>query len=407
MNYRIVKNTSMLYLLNVAKMIFPFLTFPYLTRVLSVDGYALVMYVRALMQYMQIWVDFGFMLSATKHIVNAGKNMEKIGHLVSDTILARLVLAFIGGFILVFAVILIPLLSQNILYTILSFISIIISCFFVDYLFRGLEAMHEITIRYVILRGLATVFTFVLVHSDEDILLIPCLDIISFLICVVLVRWQLKKYKIKLFWPRIRTTLFHLKDSFTYFISNIATTAFGALNTLLIGIFLPVASVAIWTVAMQIISAIQMLFTPINNGIYPEMVRNKRWGLIKKTLLIFMPLVLIGSLLLYFFAPLAIRIVAGGKYIDADYLLQLLLPVLLLSFPAMLLGWPSLGAINKVKQTSFTTIIAALVQCGGIGILILCGQFTLCALAIVRCISEGVLFATRAWLCYKYRKLFN
>ena len=59
----ILKNTSMLYLLNIAKMVFPFLTFPYLTRVLSVDGYALVMYVRAAMQYMQIGVDFGFMLS--------------------------------------------------------------------------------------------------------------------------------------------------------------------------------------------------------------------------------------------------------------------------------------------------------------------------------------------------------
>lgn len=63
---KLIQNTSMLYLLSAAKMLFPFLTFPYLTRVLSVDGYALIVYVKAVMQYMQLWVDFGFILSATK-----------------------------------------------------------------------------------------------------------------------------------------------------------------------------------------------------------------------------------------------------------------------------------------------------------------------------------------------------
>lgn len=173
----ILKNTSMLYLLNLAKIVFPFLTFPYLTRVLSVDGYALVMYVRAAMQYMQIGVDFGFMLSATKHIVRA-------------------------------------------------------------------------------------------------------------------------------------------KDNRT-------------------------------------------------------------------------------------------RIIAGSKYVEADNLLRLLLPVIVFSFPAMLVGWPALGAINKPEQTSFTTIVAALTQCLGLGLLIICGQFTLYGLAIIRSITEGVLLTGRGWLCFKYKKEFN
>ena len=403
----ILKNTSMLYLLNLAKIVFPFLTFPYLTRVLSVDGYALVMYVRAAMQYMQIGVDFGFMLSATKHIVRAKNNRLRIGHILSDTVFARLLLACAGGIVLVLLTGVIPLLRQHILYTALSFVSVVISCFFVDYLFRGLEQMHEITLRFVLLRGLATVLTFVLVHSDEDIMIIPCLDIVAFLVAVLLVRYQIKKYQISFYCPRIRRIWFHLKDSFQYFISDIATTAFGALNTLLVGLFLPIADVALWTVAMQIVSAIQMFYTPITNGIYPEMIRHKRWGLIQKVLLYCMPLVLAGSAILYFFAPLAIRIIAGSKYVGADSLLRLLLPVIVFSFPAMLVGWPALGAINKPKQTSFTTILAAVTQCVGLGFLIICGQFTLYGLAIVRSITEGVLLTGRGWLCFKYKKEFN
>ena len=37
---KVLKNTVMLYIMTFAKMIFPLVTLPYLTRVLTVDGYA-------------------------------------------------------------------------------------------------------------------------------------------------------------------------------------------------------------------------------------------------------------------------------------------------------------------------------------------------------------------------------
>lgn len=46
-NKKIAKNTSMLLLLNIAKMLFPFITLPYLTRVLSVDKYGVVAYIKS------------------------------------------------------------------------------------------------------------------------------------------------------------------------------------------------------------------------------------------------------------------------------------------------------------------------------------------------------------------------
>ena len=68
----------MLYGMSIAKIVFPLLTLPYLTRVLSVESYGVVSYVKAVMQYMQLVVDFGFMLSGTKDIVNANNDHEKL-----------------------------------------------------------------------------------------------------------------------------------------------------------------------------------------------------------------------------------------------------------------------------------------------------------------------------------------
>ena len=90
---KVLKNTVMLYIMTFAKMIFPLVTLPYLTRVLTVDGYAVVSYVKSAMVYMQIFMDFGFLLSATKDIVLAGGNKEAVSEILGETLQAKILLA--------------------------------------------------------------------------------------------------------------------------------------------------------------------------------------------------------------------------------------------------------------------------------------------------------------------------
>ena len=75
---KVFKNTFMLYLMSFAKLILPLLTMPYLTRVLSEEGYGLMSYVRSYMTYMQLFVDFGFILSSVKDIVKADNDKKKV-----------------------------------------------------------------------------------------------------------------------------------------------------------------------------------------------------------------------------------------------------------------------------------------------------------------------------------------
>ncbi len=404
---KFVANSSMLYLLNIAKVLFPFFTFPYLTRVLSIDAYALMVYVRAVMGYFQMWIDFGFMLSATKKIALADKDITLINQIVSNTVASKLVLFGIGCCILIPISLLIPLLRAHLLFVWLSVGSVFLSCFIVDYLFRGLEKMHEITIRFVTVKGISTLLIFAFVHSDKDLLRIPLLDICSSLIAVVLIYFQVRKYNIHFITPSLKHLWPHIKESFEYFVSSVATTAFGALNTLLIGIFLPESDIAIWSVAFQLVSMAQMGYGPIIDTIYPEMMRNKSISLIKKTLLLIMPVVLLGALVLYFTAPLIINLAAGKKYLSAVPIFRLMLPIVILAFPAMVCGWPALGAIGKVRQTTLTTILSASTQCLGLGCLIIMGQFVLPTIALVRNLTELVLLGTRAGFVYKYRKQFK
>ena len=407
MNKKLITNTAMLYIMNIAKLIFPFLTLPYLTRVLSVEGYAMVSYVKSVMQYMQLTVDFGFMLSATTAIVAVYGDGKKIGSIVSNTILAKLMLSAAALAVLGIMIPSIELLRQNVPYVLLSFVTVALSSFLVDYLFRGLEQMQEITLRFVTMKGIATVLTFVFVRSDNDLLWIPVLDILGTLISLVLVWLRVRSYDVALCMPKLKEAWNQLKISFRYFISDIATTAFGALNTLLIGIMLPTAQIALWSVAMQIISAVQVLFNPITSGIYPEMVRSRSKKLLKKVCVICIPVLILGCAALYFLAKIAVLIVSGEKYLDAVPILRLLIPLLIFSFPAMLFGWPALGAIRRVKETTATTVISAAFQCAGLALLMAVGEFTIVNIALLRCATELVLLIGRLAFCFRYRKEFR
>lgn len=404
---KVVNNTIMLYIMTIAKLIFPLCTLPYLTRVLSEEAYGFVSYVKSCMTYMQLIVDFGFILSAVKDIVNANGDKRLIGEITGNTFVAKLCLSIVAGLALAIMCIFIKILQLDILFVVLSFVTVATTSFLADFLFRGIEKMHYITIIFVTSKLISTVLTFVMVHGDATIMWIPILDITSNVIAIIITFAILFKLKIRIYFTRLKDCWRMIKESFFYFLSSVATTAFAALNTVLIGVYITdLTQVAHWSLCLTIISAIQGLYTPITNSIYPHMIKEKNLAFIHKTLMIFMPIVIVGCIVSYIFADFALLVVGGEKYVEASGLFRLMLPILFFSFPAQVYGWPTLGAIGKVKQTTASTMITAATQVLGLGVLIAIGKFTLPAIVILRFSTEALMMVIRMGITYKNRKCF-
>ena len=406
-NKKIVNNTIMLMIFNITKIIMPFITLPYLTRVLTTDTYGVVTYAKTVMTYMQIFVDFGFVLSATKDIVKVKDNKEKMALVIGDTMIARVILGLIGFIIILILGVSLPILRANILYTILSYIVVFLSIFLMDFLFRGIERMHVITIRFIVMKTISTVLTFFFIKDDSDILLIPILDILSSLVAIILVFWEIKKMKVGVKFTKVKNALSSIKDSFIYFLSNVASTSFNALSTIIIGIFISATDVAYWGVCMQIIGTIQACYTPISDGIYPEMIKSKNINLIRKVIKIFLPVVTLGCILAYFLAVPGLWILGGDEYLAAVPIFRILIPALFFGFFSIIYGWPTLGVIGKTKETTISTVVSIVINIILLGILVLTNSFTLVNIAIVRTLTEVILFATRYIFYRKYKNLFN
>lgn len=236
---------------------------------------------------------------------------------------------------------------------------------------------------------------------------IPVLDIIGSLIAVGLVFYEMKKRRISIVFSNLNSAIIKLKESAVFFLSNMATTTFTALNTLLIGIFVDTQHVAEWGVCMQMVAAVQSMYTPLTDGIYPYMIKSRDWKIIRKAAFIYMPIITAGCIFTFVVSKYALLIIAGAEYVSAVPLLRAFIPLLFFSFPAILYGWPALGAIGKTKETTKTTIITACIQVLGLVLLLAVGQFNVINLALLRGATEILLFAMRLTYCIKFKKEFN
>ena len=450
-NLTLFKNIISLYGFTIAKLVFPMLVLPYLTRVLSLEAYGLVAYVKTIMSYMQQLVDFGFMLSGTKEVVEIvqgsanrvqpsairvegesqqcsdssnssvsfadspphqrGQGLMKtniaLNQAVGDIMVARLLNAGIALLILAILVFVIPVLSANKIFVFFSFATIFASIFLFDYVFRGLEQMQVITYRFMVMKSISTVLTFFVVKSDADIMWIPALDLAGSLVAVGLVLFELRKFGIMPQFTTLANAVKKLKESALYFLSSASTSVFGALNTVLVGIFLPLAQVAFWSLVMQILNAIQSFYSPITSGLFPRMVATKSKGLLLKMFTVFVPIVFAGCVFTYFISDYAVVLIAGEKYLPSAEVLRWVTPWLFLGFPAMLFGWPALGAIGKVRQVTSTTVGAAIFQVIGLAVLGLTGNFTLLTIAVLRDVTEFLFTCARMSYCWYFREEYN
>ena len=400
------KNIFMLYLMIGARYVLPMILLPYLTRVLSKDCYGAVAYVKSFVSFEMVIVSFGFMFSATREVAMCRGDRVRLSGIIGDVTVAQLLLAaltLVGMGTLTWWV---PILRDYRLFAVLSFLAPVLTIFMFDYLFMGLEEMEVITKRYVLMRSIVVVLTFLVVRNDAQMFLLPVLEIVGEAVAVALVAWELRKRGLRLRSSGWGGAWKKLRGSFIYFASNIATTAFGTLNTMVCGFFMPVTLVAEWGVCSQLAGTIQMLYNPLITGLYPYMVRHCDIRFARRMIVVLMALIAVGCVVVFFGAELMLLLVGGGKYRAAAPLLRAFIPLLFFSFPAMFFGWPMLGAIGRAKEVAFTTISAGIISVLGMLALGVGGVFTVFNLAFLRGGTDLYLFLSRLFFCRKYRADF-
>lgn len=397
---RLARNALHQYVLQFAKYLFPFITIPYLTRVLGPEVYAVRAYVLATMSMVQVFLDYGFLSYGTKLVAEKRSDTRSVENASSAITYLRVVLCLCGIPIVVALCVSIPILADNGACVALAYVAVCCKATLPDYLFQGMEEMGIITRRFVGSQAVAVVLTFMFVRTPDDLVLVLLFEAIAAFVALawswgnVLVRRGLRFRVVShsYAWATF-------KASSVFFVSSAAGALYTSLTTVLIGILVSdVAQISYWSISVSIISALQALFNPVANSLYPYMCANRDFDMAKRLLVIGIPLVAIVTVLLAVFSDFVMRVVGGAGYDEGASVLVMLSPVLLLSYPVILLGFPILAAFDEVEQLTLSTTVAAAFHIVGLGVLAVSGSFAIPAVAVLRCCTEGVLLGMRALL---------
>ena len=390
------KNTLWQYGLQALRYLFPLVLVPYLTRALGKDGYAVYAYVLSFMGIMQTIADFGFTLSGTKKVVAHREDKMVLSKLVGNITAARLLLLAI---LLVATLIIsqfIPIMAENVPYVMLAFAAVGLRALLPDFLFQGFERMGPLTTRYFSSKSAQVLLTLLLVHSSSDLMLVAVADIVGSSIGLV---WSFvvakHMFNLGIAKPTVRQSLKELKDSAVYCVSNVSSSLFSGFTTIIIGLTLSSTHIAFWSLALTTIVAVQSLYIPIANSLYPHMLNSRDFGFARKLALLAAPTLAIGTAAYCLLSEQIMYVLGGNEYLGAAYVMRMLAPLLPISFYVMLIGWPVLGAMGQVRTLTLTTLVSGVFSVISMLALYLSGTLTLDIICIVRCAMEVVLLLTR------------
>lgn len=393
---RLATNVAAQYGLQVAKYVIPFLTLPYLARVLTDDGYGVRAYVLSVMTLVNSVLDFGFMTSATKSVSEVRDDSEEVSRTVGAVLQAKVMLFALVAIALVPISANIPLLRENPCYVAVAFMAVSFNSFVPDFVFMGYECMSIMTVRYVASKIIGLLLTFALVRSPDDLLFVPVIDVVTSGIAVI---WTFagmrRRFGVGVKFAPLSQSWKELKGSSVVFVANFSTTLFNSYTTLVIGVVINASEVAVWSIATTVVSVAQSLYSPVFNSLYVYMVSQLDVSYFKKVVVRGAVFSIVLSVSVAAFSYPIMWIMGGEEYLFGSYLIALVSPVISLSFFSVAFGWSMLGAFGFERDVTSSTLFAGAFTFVAVTVAGLSGIQSLVLFAGVRCASEAVLAVGR------------
>lgn len=357
----LLKNTVMLYLLRFSTYFFSFITVPYQTRIMGKEIYGKIGLATALMVYFQLFLDFGFLLSGTEDVAKNKDNKDSLREIFSSIIALKIVFSVISVGALISICSVVSNYKQDRLLFVLFLIQAVISSFLPDYLYRGMEDMTTVTYRTVFVKALFTALIFIFLKKPSDYLCIPIISAIGEL-CAVIWSWIDLRKRYDIYFVKISRSklLVELKRSSNFFLSRIISTIYTATNTVILGFIDPIGgTVGLYTAANKLITTGQSALAPISDSMYPYMIRNKDFKLVKKVLLFTMPFIIFGGIVISVYADQFCVLIYGKDFEGTGNILRAMMPMAVLTLPDYILGFPTLGAMGLSKHANISIYVSS------------------------------------------------
>ena len=253
---------------SVLNLFFPLITFPYVSRVLSVSGIGIYNFSNTYINYFILIASLGISTYAVREGSKYRDDKNRINEFASQ-IFSLNIIAMIVAYLLLFASLIIFKNLHNYISCILIFsLQILFTTLGTEWIYTIYEDYTYITIRSIAFKIISIILLFLLVKKPEDYLIYAAITVFSGVGSNLLNFIHARKFVyIKL--TTQTNWRYHLKPVLVIFASTIAVTIYVSSDTTILGLLksdyavgIYSTSVKIYQIAQSLLSALLMVTIP-------------------------------------------------------------------------------------------------------------------------------------------------
>lgn len=261
--------------------ILPFITVPYISRVLGASGVGVYSYTYAIVNYFMLFGLLGINNYGNRTIAKCKKNKEMMSKNFWEIYSVQLIMSAIV--ILAYLLYVFVFESQYQFIAIIQTIYLIANLLDINWFFFGLEKFKITVTRNFVIKIISVVCIFIFVKNADDLWIYTLILSISTLISQLVLFPFLKK-EVKLVLPQIKSLKKHIKPIIALFLPVIAVSLYKIMDKIMLGNLSTVVQVGYYEQAEKIINVPLGLITALGSVMMPRisaLISEKQDGVVQ------------------------------------------------------------------------------------------------------------------------------
>ena len=359
--YSVVKTSS--------SILFPLITFPYISRALLTENVGKINFGLSIVSYFSLIASLGITTYAIRECSAARDDKEKLGNTASQIWSINIITTVIAYIALAFTLLVYRKLDNYRTLIVIQSLAIIATTLGADWLNSAMEDFKYITIRTAAFQLASLILMFIFVHRPEDYIKYAVISLVSTAGASICNIWYRRRYCRVRFTKDIELRR-HLAPIMYLFVMILAQTIFNSVDSTMLGIFRGDYDVGIYATAHkitncinQVVGAILWVILPRMSYYFAEKKYDEANKLLRKILGFNLLLGLPCAVGCCVIAEDVIRVIAGDAFIEAAPVLQ----ILMIGFVFSLVGGNFLGNMvllpsKREKQYMIVCCVTAVVN---------------------------------------------
>lgn len=387
-------------------LIFPLITFPYVSRVLSVDGMGIYNFSNTYVNYFVLIAGLGVATYAVREGAKYRDNEEEISEFASQVFTINMISTLIAYLLLIGSLLIFSNLRNYVTCILIFSLQLFFTTIGTEWVYTIYEEYEYITIRSIAFKIISIVLLFLLVHSPNDYLWYAAITVFAGVGSNILNYIHAKSFcKIK--FVKETNWRYHLKPILVIFASAVAITLYISSDTTILGLLKGNYAVGIYGVAVKIYTIVSGLISGLLVVTIPRLAmligkkRVKEYNHVLQEVINSVSILgLPAAVGLVMLSREVILIIAGRKYLEGTLSLQIITWALIFSNYSTIFNQCVLIPLKRESKTLRNTVITGLVNVGLNFIFIPLWSYNGTALSTV--IAEFMVMFMNGWSARDY-----